>query len=71
MSATAQVPPGHIDHRAGLRAVAVFELLKGLLVLLAGAGALSLIHQNVQGVAEQLVRRSHLNPAHHYPRIFI
>src|ERR1041384_4695943 len=63
-------PPPHHTH-LGLRAVAIFELAKGLLVLLAGAGALALIHENVQAVAEQLVQRSHLNPAHHYPRIFI
>lgn len=65
------MPPGHVDHRAGLRAVALFELFKGLLVLLAGVGALKLMGENIQAVAERLVRRSHLNPAHHYPRIFI
>ncbi|MBI3879170.1 MAG: DUF2127 domain-containing protein [Verrucomicrobia bacterium] len=62
-------PPVH--HHPGLRAVALFEVAKGLLVLLAGLGALALVGENVQEVAEKIVRRGHLNPAHHYPRIFI
>lgn len=55
----------------GVRVVAVFEALKGALVLSAGLGLLSLLHHDLQAVAERLVRHSHLNPAHHYPRIFI
>jgi uncharacterized membrane protein (DUF2068 family) len=55
----------------GVRIVAVFEALKGGLVLSAGLGLLSLLHHDLQAVAERLVRHSHLNPARHYPRIFI
>jgi uncharacterized membrane protein (DUF2068 family) len=55
----------------GIRVVAVFEALKGALVLSAGLGLLSLVHHDLQAVAERLVRHSHLDPAHHYPRIFI
>ncbi|HEY6167259.1 MAG TPA: DUF2127 domain-containing protein [Verrucomicrobiae bacterium] len=66
-----EAPAEIVRHHPGLRAVAVFELVKGLLVLLAGVGALALIGENAQKVAEQLIRRSHLNPAQHYPRIFI
>ena len=55
----------------GVRLVAVFEALKGALVLSAGLGLLSLLHRDLQAVAERLVRHSHLNPARHYPRIFI
>lgn len=54
-----------------VRVVAGFEALKGVIVLLAGLGLLALVHHNVQAFAEQLVRRSHLNPASHYPRIFV
>jgi len=54
-----------------LRAVALFEAGKGLLVLLAGLGALELLHHDAQTAAEELVRHLHLNPASHYPRIFI
>jgi len=49
----------------------VFEAAKGALVLAAGFGLLSLLHRDLQAVAERLVQHSHLNPAHHYPQIFI
>ncbi len=55
----------------GIRAIAVFEAAKGLLVLLAGLGLLNLLHRDVQAAAEQWVRFSHLNPASKYPRIFL
>lgn len=56
---------------AGLRTVATFEAAKGLLVLAAGLGVLSLLHHDLQHAAEAIVRHLHLNPARHYPRIFI
>jgi uncharacterized membrane protein (DUF2068 family) len=56
---------------AGVRAVAVFEAAKGLLVLVAGFGLLSLVHRDAQHAAETIVRHLHLNPARHYPRVFI
>lgn len=55
----------------GLRIVALFEGAKGAIVLLTGFGILALIHENVHHVAELLVRHLHINPARHYPRIFI
>ena len=55
----------------GIRLVALFEGLKGALILLAGFGLLALVHRDLQDVADELVRRFHLNPARHYPRIFI
>lgn len=55
----------------GMRLVAVFEAAKGALVLLAGLGLLALIHRDLQTLAERMVRFSHLNPASHYPQIFI
>ena len=39
----------------GLRLIAAFEAAKGLLVLLAALGLLTLLHRDVQGLAEQLV----------------
>jgi uncharacterized membrane protein (DUF2068 family) len=55
----------------GMRAVAIVEGAKAALVLLAGFGLLSLIHRDVQDLAERLVRHSHLDPASKYPRIFL
>jgi uncharacterized membrane protein (DUF2068 family) len=54
-----------------LRAVAAVEFIKGALVLVAGAGLLSLLHSDVQHVAEQLVHHLHLDPASRAPQIFI
>ena len=56
---------------AGVRAVALFEALKGTLVLLAGFGLLALVHRDLEVLAERLVRHSHLDPASHYPRVFV
>lgn len=59
-------------HMSGaLRTIALVEAGKGTLVLLAGFGLLSLIHHDLQRVAERLVVHAHLNPASAYPRIFL
>ena len=57
--------------RGGVRTVAVFEAAKGLVVLAAGFGLLGLVHKDVQAVAERVAERMHLNPAKHYPHIFL
>ena len=57
--------------KKGLRIVAIFEAMKGILVLLAGFGILSFIHKDLHLAAVQLVKVLHFNPAKHYPSIFI
>jgi uncharacterized membrane protein (DUF2068 family) len=57
--------------QGGLRVVSLFEAAKGLLVLLAGFGVLALIHEDLHYVAKELVLHFHLNPASHYPHIFL
>jgi uncharacterized membrane protein (DUF2068 family) len=54
-----------------LHVVALFEGAKGVVVLLAGFGLLSFIHKDLHGAAVRLVEHAHLNPASHYPRIFL
>jgi uncharacterized membrane protein (DUF2068 family) len=65
----------HLTHArgsaGGLRIVAAFEAAKGALVLVVGLGLLSFVHHLAQNVGEEIVRRFHLNLAHHYPRIFL
>jgi uncharacterized membrane protein (DUF2068 family) len=61
----------HANTARGVRTVAVFEGLKGVLVFIAGFGLLSLVHRDAQGTAERLVQHLHLNPARHIPQIFI
>lgn len=55
----------------GLHTIACIEALKGALVLVVGFGLLSLVDQDLQAAAERIVRFSHLNPARHYPQVFI
>lgn len=55
----------------GLRVVALFEALKGAVVLLAGCGVLTLVHRDLHDMAVRLVRILHMNPARRYPSIFI
>jgi len=55
----------------GLRIVALFEGAKGILVLLVGFGLLALIHKDVHEIASQVIQQFHINPAHHYPRVFL
>jgi len=60
------------EHAArGIHIVSIFEGAKGLLVLLVGLGLLEFIHKDLHLFAEQIVGQFHLNPARHYPRIFI
>jgi uncharacterized membrane protein (DUF2068 family) len=55
----------------GVYAVALFEGAKGVLVLVAGFGMLTFIHKDIHEAAMRLVKHLHLNPASHYPSIFI
>ncbi len=56
---------------ATIRTVAIFEGAKGLLVLAAGFGLLTLIHGDLQAMAESAVEHFHLDPASHYPKVFL
>jgi uncharacterized membrane protein (DUF2068 family) len=54
-----------------IRVAAVFEATKGFIVLITGFGLLLFIHKDLHAVFEQIVCHLHLNPARHYPKIFI
>ena len=54
-----------------IKLVAALEAFKGLLALLAASGLLLLIHKDLHELAVRLVEHAHLNPAAHYPSIFI
>jgi len=58
-------------HTRGLHVVALFEGAKGLLVLLVGFELLTYIHKDINEAAMHLLKHFHLNPASHYPRIFL
>jgi uncharacterized membrane protein (DUF2068 family) len=55
----------------GIRLVALLEAAKGAVVIIAGFGLMALIHRDVQAVAEDVVRHLHINPARHFPHIFL
>ena len=59
-----------ITHKV-LRPIAVFEAFKGAIVLIAGFGLLGFLDRDNEVYAEQIIRHLHLNPAGHYPQIFI
>jgi uncharacterized membrane protein (DUF2068 family) len=54
-----------------LRAIAIFEGAKGLLVLLLGLGLLSLIHKDVECAAEGLLAHLHINPDRRLSHAFL
>ncbi len=56
---------------AAMKTVALFEAFKGGVVLLAAGGLLSLVHRDVHAVAVNFISHMHLNPASHFPLIFI
>jgi uncharacterized membrane protein (DUF2068 family) len=55
----------------GLRIIAILEASKGALVLLTGFGLLALVHRDIHLAAVKLVQHLHINPASHYPEIFL
>jgi uncharacterized membrane protein (DUF2068 family) len=55
----------------GIHAVAVFEAVKGALVLAAGFGLLRLLHKDAHMIACEFITHIHLNPVQKYPKIFI
>lgn len=77
-TATAPEPnpnPPHTPHlpstRTAVRGVAIFEAAKGLLVLVVGFDLLRPFHRDLQFDAEEMVRHMHMNPASHFPHIFV
>ena len=66
-------PLDGVPHQAplGLRWVAIFELIKGFLLLIVGLGALSLVGRDVVDGVEALMRHLHLDPAWHYCKLII
>jgi|SRR5579864_1470084 len=57
--------------RRALRAVAFFEFIKGVFVLLMGLSAILLVHHDVWMVAVSLLVTLHVNPDRHYAQAFL
>jgi len=54
-----------------LRAVALVEFFKGLIVLLAGFGVLSLVHRDAWDVAESFLQWLKVDPDTRYAQVFL
>jgi len=61
----------HSGQLKALRAVASVEFLKGLVVLLAGFGVMSLVHRDVWDVTESFLEWLHISPDAHYAQVFL
>ncbi len=59
------------EHIKGVRTVATVEFTKGVIVVLAGLGLLSIRHRSIWGVAESFLEFFHVSPYHHYVGVFI
>src|SRR4051812_24042351 len=57
--------------KAVVKTVAILEATKGVLLILVGIGALSLVHRDVRLIAAALVGRLHLNPANGFAGSFV
>jgi uncharacterized membrane protein (DUF2068 family) len=64
-------PAGRKALHESLRAVAVFEALKGALALLAAGGLFYFIPRDLRHIAVELVGRLHLNAGKSYPDVFL
>ena len=54
-----------------IRTIAVFEAVKGALVLVAGFGLLGLLHKDTHRIACEFISRVHLSSTQKYSKIFI
>jgi uncharacterized membrane protein (DUF2068 family) len=61
----------HRRQRQALRAVALFEFLKGIFVLFMGLCALMLVHHDVWLIAESLLALLHINTDRHFAQVFL
>jgi len=67
-----RIPHPRIDdpeHIKGVRTVATVEFTKGIIVVLAGLGVLSMRHKDIWGVTESFLDFLHVSPHHHH-RLF-
>jgi uncharacterized membrane protein (DUF2068 family) len=58
-------------HRNGLRTIATFEAVKGVVVLVLGFGLLSFLGREDARFVEQLLVRMHFDPANRYLQVII
>jgi uncharacterized membrane protein (DUF2068 family) len=65
------VPQSHDHNLQALRAIASFELTKGMIVLFAGLGVLFAVGHDPWDVADGVLRLLHISPDHHFAQLFL
>ncbi|MGO9125117.1 MAG: DUF2127 domain-containing protein [Terriglobales bacterium] len=65
------VPHGHDHNLQALRAIASFELTKGLVVLFAAMAVLFMVGRDPWDIADGMLRLLHISPDHHFAQIFL
>jgi len=63
--------PHPVARARTLRGIAVVEAIKGIVVLAASIGLLSLLHQDMHQLAHEVVRHFSMQPSAHYPTILL
>src|SRR5690349_19902469 len=71
MPANGTQSDSHRLRRRALRAVALFELLKGIFVLLMGICALLLLHQDIWVLAEGILALLHISTDRNFAQFFL
>lgn len=61
----------HSPQDRALKAIATFEGLKGLAAIASGVGLLSLLHHDIRHLALEMIGHFGLDPAEHFPSIFL
>src|SRR5579863_6304490 len=66
-------PPADVRHKAplGLKTVALFELLKGVLFVIFAVAALFLVHKDLDHLVDDTIRYLHLDPAWHFTKLLL
>ena len=72
MSANAEVVPHAHDHSLqALRAIASFELAKGMLVLFAAVVVVFMVGRDPFDLADGMLKLLHISPDHHFAQLFL
>ena len=62
---------GHDRNLQALRAIASFELAKGLLVLFAAVAVVFMVGRDPWDIADGILRLLHISPDHHFAQLFL
>lgn len=56
---------------AGIRAIAIFEMVKGILGLAVGITLMFLLHKDLELIAGNILEYLHIDPTGHFAQIFV